>query len=142
MIIPHTYNIDELKLNWKHDACDSVFSFLLQTVKNEVNVPCLRNFVDSLYEITLDLSSRKKHSLVSVSPSPPTSPLICLQSSGTRAAAEAFSLPLCTRESAVWRRRLVAVATPDGECVLTAGKNHVLWSSCDEATNRNPKLEK
>ncbi|XP_028321443.1 protein furry homolog isoform X2 [Gouania willdenowi] len=32
-------------------------------VKNEVNVPCLRNFVDSLYDMTLDLSSRKKHSL-------------------------------------------------------------------------------
>uniref|UniRef100_A0A8C9TYA3 FRY microtubule binding protein n=1 Tax=Scleropages formosus TaxID=113540 RepID=A0A8C9TYA3_SCLFO len=34
-------------------------------VKNEVNVPCLRNFVESLYDTTLDLSSRKKHSLVS-----------------------------------------------------------------------------
>uniref|UniRef100_A0A8C5DX59 Protein furry homolog n=1 Tax=Gouania willdenowi TaxID=441366 RepID=A0A8C5DX59_GOUWI len=33
------------------------------TVKNEVNVPCLRNFVDSLHDITLDLSTRKKHSL-------------------------------------------------------------------------------
>uniref|UniRef100_A0A8C1NKA4 Furry homolog a (Drosophila) n=1 Tax=Cyprinus carpio TaxID=7962 RepID=A0A8C1NKA4_CYPCA len=32
-------------------------------VKNEVNVPCLRNFVESLYETTLDLSTRKKHSL-------------------------------------------------------------------------------
>ncbi|XP_046892599.1 protein furry homolog isoform X1 [Hypomesus transpacificus] len=32
-------------------------------VKNEVNVPCLRNFVESLYDTTLDLSSRKKHSL-------------------------------------------------------------------------------
>uniref|UniRef100_A0A673C9G1 Furry homolog a (Drosophila) n=1 Tax=Sphaeramia orbicularis TaxID=375764 RepID=A0A673C9G1_9TELE len=32
-------------------------------VKNEVNVPCLKNFVDSLYDTTLDLSSRKKHSL-------------------------------------------------------------------------------
>ncbi|XP_077396722.1 protein furry homolog isoform X3 [Festucalex cinctus] len=32
-------------------------------VKNEVNVPCLRNFVDSLYDTTLDLSARKKHSL-------------------------------------------------------------------------------
>ncbi|XP_072248255.1 protein furry homolog isoform X4 [Leuresthes tenuis] len=32
-------------------------------VKNEVNVPCLRNFVDSLYDTTMDLSSRKKHSL-------------------------------------------------------------------------------
>lgn len=39
----------------------------LQTVKNEVNVPCLRNFVESLYDTTLDLSSRKKHSLVSPS---------------------------------------------------------------------------
>ncbi|KAG7322429.1 hypothetical protein KOW79_013775 [Hemibagrus wyckioides] len=33
------------------------------SVKNEVNVPCLRNFVESLYDTTLDLSSRKKHSL-------------------------------------------------------------------------------
>uniref|UniRef100_A0A8C1ALN4 FRY microtubule binding protein n=1 Tax=Cyprinus carpio carpio TaxID=630221 RepID=A0A8C1ALN4_CYPCA len=33
------------------------------TVKNEVNVPCLRNFVETLYDTTLDLSSRKKHSL-------------------------------------------------------------------------------
>ncbi|XP_066555827.1 protein furry homolog isoform X7 [Amia ocellicauda] len=32
-------------------------------VKNEVNVPCLRNFVESLYDTTLDLSTRKKHSL-------------------------------------------------------------------------------
>nr|XP_042698748.1 protein furry homolog isoform X1 [Chrysemys picta bellii] len=32
-------------------------------VKNEVNVPCLRNFVESLYDTTLELSSRKKHSL-------------------------------------------------------------------------------
>ncbi|XP_072557532.1 protein furry homolog isoform X2 [Paramormyrops kingsleyae] len=32
-------------------------------VKNEVNVPCLRNFVETLYDITLDLSTRKKHSL-------------------------------------------------------------------------------
>ncbi|XP_043929165.1 protein furry homolog isoform X3 [Protopterus annectens] len=32
-------------------------------VKNEVNVPCLRNFVESLYETTLELSMRKKHSL-------------------------------------------------------------------------------
>ncbi|KAL0994847.1 hypothetical protein UPYG_G00128010 [Umbra pygmaea] len=33
------------------------------TVKNEVNVPCLRNFVESLYDVTLDISTRKKHSL-------------------------------------------------------------------------------
>lgn len=43
----------------------SVMSCAAQAVKNEVNVPCLRNFVDSLYDTTLDLSSRKKHSLVS-----------------------------------------------------------------------------
>lgn len=42
-----------------------VISGAAQAVKNEVNVPCLRNFVDSLYDTTLDLSSRKKHSLVS-----------------------------------------------------------------------------
>ncbi|XP_029002067.2 protein furry homolog-like isoform X3 [Betta splendens] len=32
-------------------------------VKNEVNVPCLKNFVEMLYQTTSDLSSRKKHSL-------------------------------------------------------------------------------
>ncbi|XP_076873686.1 protein furry homolog-like [Brachyhypopomus gauderio] len=31
-------------------------------VKNEVNVPCLKNFVEMLYQTTFDLSSRKKHS--------------------------------------------------------------------------------
>ncbi|XP_028968950.1 protein furry [Galendromus occidentalis] len=32
-------------------------------VKNEVNVPCLKNFVDMLYSQTLDLCTKKKHSL-------------------------------------------------------------------------------
>ncbi|XP_051783589.1 protein furry homolog-like isoform X2 [Erpetoichthys calabaricus] len=32
-------------------------------VKNEVNVPCLKNFVEMLYQTTSELSSRKKHSL-------------------------------------------------------------------------------
>ncbi|XP_029110639.1 protein furry homolog-like isoform X1 [Scleropages formosus] len=32
-------------------------------VKNEVNVPCLKSFVEMLYQTTFDLSSRKKHSL-------------------------------------------------------------------------------
>ncbi|XP_022697352.1 protein furry homolog-like, partial [Varroa jacobsoni] len=32
-------------------------------VKNEVNVPCLKNFVDLLYQQTLDLCTKKKHSL-------------------------------------------------------------------------------
>ncbi|GAA6065749.1 protein furry homolog-like, partial [Tachysurus ichikawai] len=35
-------------------------------VKNEVNVPCLKNFVEMLYQTTFDLSSRKKHSLVNI----------------------------------------------------------------------------
>ncbi len=48
------------------DLTRALFTFP-QTVKNEVNVPCLRNFVESLYDTTLDLSSRKKHSLVSFS---------------------------------------------------------------------------
>lgn len=46
----------------------SVTSFVsLQAVKNEVNVPCLKNFVEMLYQTTFDLSSRKKHSLVMIS---------------------------------------------------------------------------
>lgn len=40
-------------------------SLSLQAVKNEVNVPCLKNFVEMLYQTTFELSSRKKHSLVS-----------------------------------------------------------------------------
>ncbi|XP_075051504.1 protein furry homolog-like isoform X1 [Mixophyes fleayi] len=32
-------------------------------VKNEVNVPCLKTFVEMLYQTTFDLSLRKKHSL-------------------------------------------------------------------------------
>ncbi|XP_043911662.1 protein furry homolog-like [Protopterus annectens] len=32
-------------------------------VKNEVNVPCLKNFVEMLYQTTFELCSRKKHSL-------------------------------------------------------------------------------
>ena len=33
-------------------------------VKNEVNVPVLKNFVEMLYSATLDISNKKKHSLV------------------------------------------------------------------------------
>lgn len=33
------------------------------TVKNEVNVPCLKNFVELLYNATLDLCTKKKHCL-------------------------------------------------------------------------------
>ena len=30
-------------------------------VKNEVNVPCLKNFVEKLYAATLDMATKKKH---------------------------------------------------------------------------------
>lgn len=33
------------------------------TVKNEVNVPCLKNFVESLYSQTLDMCTKSKHRL-------------------------------------------------------------------------------
>ncbi|KAB7496309.1 Protein furry-like protein-like [Armadillidium nasatum] len=33
------------------------------TVKNEVNVPCLKNFVDMLYSTTLDMATKSKHRL-------------------------------------------------------------------------------
>jgi len=35
---------------------------LSATVKNEVKIPCLKNFVDSLWTQTLDMCARKKHS--------------------------------------------------------------------------------
>ncbi|XP_075005137.1 protein furry homolog-like isoform X8 [Calonectris borealis] len=41
---------------------EASFQFM-QAVKNEVNVPCLKNFVEMLYQTTFELSSRKKHSL-------------------------------------------------------------------------------
>lgn len=37
--------------------------FFFQTVKNEVNVPCLKNFVEMLYSQTLDASTKSKHRL-------------------------------------------------------------------------------
>lgn len=37
--------------------------FSLQAVKNEVNVPCVKNFVDLLYSQTLDACTKSKHKL-------------------------------------------------------------------------------
>lgn len=34
-----------------------------QTVKHEVNVPCLKYFVEMLYSTTLDMATRNKHRL-------------------------------------------------------------------------------
>ena len=38
--------------------------FYCQVVKNEVNVPVLKHFVETLYMPTLDLAMKKRHSLV------------------------------------------------------------------------------
>ncbi|XP_015783421.1 protein furry [Tetranychus urticae] len=38
-----------------------ILSPVAATVKNEVNVPCLKNFVEMLYPLTLDLCVKKKH---------------------------------------------------------------------------------
>ena len=35
----------------------------MQTVKHEVNVPCLKNFVEMLYSPTIDLATKNKHRL-------------------------------------------------------------------------------
>lgn len=35
----------------------------MQAVKNEVNVPCVKNFVELLYVQTLDASTKSKHRL-------------------------------------------------------------------------------
>lgn len=37
---------------------------LAASVKNEVKIPCLKNFVDTLWSQTLDMCSRKKHSII------------------------------------------------------------------------------
>lgn len=36
---------------------------MFQAVKNEVNVPCLKNFVEMLYSTTLDMCTKSKHRL-------------------------------------------------------------------------------
>lgn len=37
--------------------------FVPQAVKNEVNVPCLKYFVEMLYSTTLDMATKNKHRL-------------------------------------------------------------------------------
>lgn len=49
--------------NNKGQALSIAFILLLQTVKNEVNVPCLKNFVEMLYSQTLDMCTKSKHRL-------------------------------------------------------------------------------
>lgn len=44
-------------------TCISDINFIFQAVKNEVNVPCLKNFVEMLYSTTLDMCTKSKHRL-------------------------------------------------------------------------------
>lgn len=46
-----------------HYVCALTTFLSKQTVKNEVNVPCLKNFVEMLYSHTLDASTKSKHRL-------------------------------------------------------------------------------
>lgn len=49
----------------KHALADLFVEIMLplaSTVKNEVKIPCLKNFVDTLWTQTLDMCARKKHS--------------------------------------------------------------------------------
>lgn len=50
----------------KHALADLFVEIMLplaSTVKNEVKIPCLKNFVDTLWGPTLDMCARKKHSV-------------------------------------------------------------------------------
>jgi hypothetical protein len=55
-------NISMFKSTKSHTK-KSHFYCCLQAVKNEVNVPCLKNFVEKLYSTTLDMCTRGKHRL-------------------------------------------------------------------------------
>lgn len=46
----------------------SIFVIGGQTVKNEVNIPVLKKLVDDLYSVTVDMTTKRKHTLVGVSP--------------------------------------------------------------------------
>ena len=43
----------------------SRWNFSFQTAKNEVNVPVLKNLVDTLYTPVVDMTMKKKHTFVS-----------------------------------------------------------------------------
>uniref|UniRef100_A0A6G1S3B7 Protein furry n=1 Tax=Aceria tosichella TaxID=561515 RepID=A0A6G1S3B7_9ACAR len=59
------YFVDVRHKSIKHALADLFVEILLplaSTVKNEVKIPCLKNFVDTLWTPTLDMCARKKHS--------------------------------------------------------------------------------
>ena len=43
----------------EHSCC------VFQTVKNEVNIPVLKKLVEDLYSVTVDMTTKRKHTLVS-----------------------------------------------------------------------------
>ena len=38
--------------------------FIVQSVKNEVNIPVLKKLVEDLYSVTVDMTTKRKHTLV------------------------------------------------------------------------------
>ena len=61
-----TYFLEEKDKDIKHAMAGLFVEILVPvaaSVKNEVNVPCLKNFVEMLYSQTLDMCTRNKHKL-------------------------------------------------------------------------------
>ena len=61
-----TYFLEAKDKDIKHALAGLFVEILVPvaaSVKNEVNVPCLKNFVEMLYSQTLDLCTKKKHCL-------------------------------------------------------------------------------
>lgn len=62
-----TYFLEVKDKDVKHAMAGLLVEILMPvaaSVKTEVNVPVLKNFVEMLYPTTLDMCSKKKHSLV------------------------------------------------------------------------------
>ena len=64
----------------------------MKTVKHEVNVPCLKNFVELLYPPTLDLSTKNKHRLALF---PLVTCLLCVGQKGFFLANWHYFLAMC-----------------------------------------------
>ena len=62
-----TYFLEVKDRDVKHATAGLLVEILMPVaacVKNEVNVPVLKNFVEMLYPTTLDMCAKKKHVLV------------------------------------------------------------------------------
>lgn len=53
-------------MSLRDESVASLVVLCVQVVKNEVNVPVLKNFVEQLYVPTLDAAMKRKHSLVNI----------------------------------------------------------------------------